>query len=402
MITPIEISTYTLCIVGAKYNLPSDFLRKWLAKLVGTEISIKVDERNVCDPFAVAAWAWIGDDPKKIGFVRSEDRGLAYRLLMACGSKRLVTKVTKIIGDQGTFIVGVSDITPVSEDALELVPKWEEWTTKVPPMSIPDDFDKEDFAFDEVKSLLQKGMDVDKDLLRKRLESYIKLSNFDISLETRKHREFIKTALRERKDADEWKDERSELRCQSGQMGNSTSGGQIWKVWIGFIKYPNFTYAFKTGKMPTKDEVEADLINFPLDMWNTWENSQNQFVSRLYYACIPRKVLWRFISALAYHEMLTSTTATMMLLKNWTDQSAEMPDDIVESLYKSVSWLAKKQDNNIPCKIINKLEREIEERKEIAEEKKLSNAMLEMKHRLPQQIHIDQNIMQNMGETKHE
>lgn len=369
MTEPIDISTFTLCIVGVRYRLKGGDLKRWLGGIVGKEITIMRDGENTYDPFAVGAWSWVDNDPMLVGYVRSDDRQLAYRLLLACGDDRLQLKVIRTLGDQGTLIAGISGITPAPKEAVRLAPQWNEWVTMVESMTLPRCFEKEKFVAGEVDSLLRKGMVADKELLRQRLEAYIKYSDFDISLETRQKREEIKKALRERDDADDWRDIRGELRRQCGLVGNESSGGGVWSIWMDFIRHPNFSSSFKNGKMPSRSEVEQSLYSFPLDMWTTWITDPNKFVARLYYACVPRKVLWKFISTIAFYNLLTSTTAPNIVLTPWGKQSKQMPDNVLGGLYNGMEWL-KDHGNDIPASVLGMMSDEIKERIDARQQQK--------------------------------
>lgn len=389
----IDISTFTLCIVGARWHIPADALKPWLDGIVGKSIYIKRDTQNVHDPFAVGAWAWVGDEPRLVGYVRSEDRSLACRLILANGGRRLRLRVERLLGDHGTLTASVSGIVPVPEDAVELAPKWTEWTTASPLLNVPDRFEQELFVADEIDDLLQEGMDADRDLLSKRIKTYIKLSDFDISLETRQQREKIKAALRSRKDADDWRDVRGELRRQCGLVGNETCGGEVWKIWMDLIRHPNFS-PFKRDKLPSRTETEEALYKFPLDMWTTWVAEPDKFVSRLYYACIPRKVLWSFISTIAFYNLLTSTTAPNIVLTPWGVQSKEMPDNVLGGLYTGMEWL-KNHGNDIPAAVLCMMSDEIKQRLGTRQQKKEDKA----KPNVYYITHLDSFVNNNEGKV---
>lgn len=356
----MENTTYTLCVVGTKYHLKEGELGRWLASVVGSTVSVAAEDDNPSDPLAVAAVTWIADEPRKVGYVRRKDRILARRLLKACGSEFLPMTVTKRCGDGTSIVIEAGGIEPVPEDAVMVAPKWEEWESPVPPMAVPKAIGKEIFAAAEVESLLARGADADAETLRKRLKVYIKYSAVDLSLETRQQNQKFINALAGRADADRWKDERSLLRCQAGRMGTETGGG-LWEKWMRVIERPDFSNVLRRDKMPAKAEVAEALYRFPMDLWGAWINNRGKFVSRLYYACIPRKVLWLFVSTLAYYNVLTSTAAPNIVLAPWADQSKLMPDSVLGGLYKGMSWL-KEHENEIPQSVLDKMQREIEGR----------------------------------------
>ena len=52
------------------------------------------------------------------------------------------------------------------------------------------------------------------------------------------------------------------------------------------------------------EQLESELKQFPESMYEDWLENRALFVSRMYYQRIPRKAIWRFISGIAFVEMM--------------------------------------------------------------------------------------------------
>ena len=124
-------------------------------------------------------------------------------------------------------------------------------------------------------------------------------------------------------------------------------------------------------ELPSRCEVEEALKTFPLRLFDVWLNQRKYIVARLYYACIPRKVLWSFITTLMYHELLSSTPAGNALLLSWANQATEMPDKVLGSLYMSLTWLRDKGNDISPMAtraLLGEIQRREQQRKDISVE----------------------------------
>lgn len=335
-----DTNTSKLHIVGVVYQLQGAQLDKWLDTAVGRKISIMNEPENLTDPFAVSAWAWFDKDFRKVGYVGNEDRSLAHRLLLAYNGKRLHLKVTQRRENGTTLLAEVKGIVPVAEDAIMMQPKWEEWKTPVPPLPLPETIKKEVCIAEDVLETL-KDEDCDADELRDMLEAYLKNSFYDLSLETRQMHGRIAKLLKQRPDAKDWRREINWLYGQVGRIGTESEGGKIWKKWMDMVLHPDFALAFAKGTMPKKTEVDEALYKFPMDLWGAWLNNRKKFFARIYYACIPRKVLWSFISTLALHEMMSCSETTNNVLQSWANQSSMMPDQVVMGFCTLMGWLDK-------------------------------------------------------------
>ena len=130
-------------------------------------------------------------------------------------------------------------------------------------------------------------------------------------------------------------------------------------------------YEYGLFKQKIVDGWQIELPDVWLPGGSVWLNQRKYIVARLYYACIPRKVLWSFITTLMYSELLSSTPAGNALLMSWANQATEMPDKVLGSLYMSLTWLRDKGNDISPMAtraLLGEIQRREQQRKDISVE----------------------------------
>lgn len=361
---------YNVKIVGARHHLDDRLLELWLAQALGSKIII-AKHPIPADPQALAAWAWLDGQHRIVGYIAAEHRDLAHRLLLAIGSSSIKMVVTRHREGHTTLLATVvDDLQPVPIKSYNLAPKWESWTTPVKPLPIPGWMQEEEIlAADLVDSLSCQNFDCN--ILRQKLKRYIILSTNDISLETRQQRNCIAHLLRNCPNATNYKAELEQLYSMPGKVGTSTSDGDVYLRCISYLTDADNMRILSQRELPSRNEVENALQSFPMDLYDVWLNQRKYIVARLYYACIPRKVLWSFITTLMYSELLSSTPAGNALLMSWANQATEMPDKVLGSLYMSLTWLRDKGNDISPMAtraLLGEIQRREQQRKDISVE----------------------------------
>lgn len=338
---------YNVKIVGARHHLDDRLLTLWLSQALGSEVIIS-KQPIPADPMAVSARAWLDGQMRIVGYVAADNRELAHRLLLAMGKNSMTLRITRHREGHTTLLASiVDDLQPVPIKSYIFAPDWEAWTTPVKSLPIPGWMQEEDIlATDLVDSLSCQRFDCN--ILRQKLNRYIVLSANDISLETRQQRNRIAHLLRDCPNATHYKAELEQLYSMPGRVGTSTSEGDVYVRCISYLTDADNMRILSQRELPSRNEVESALKDFPMDLYDVWLNQRKYIVARLYYACIPRKVLWSFITTLMYHELLSSTPAGNALLMSWANQASEMPDKVLGSLYMSLTWLRDKGNDISP------------------------------------------------------
>lgn len=331
--------TYSLHIVGAKHCLIGANLDTWLDIAVGSSISIMADTDNAYDPNAVGAWAWIDRVNLLVGHVGSEDCSLAKRLISASGRNSLRLKIVKRRPNGTTLLAQVTGIEPVP--ASEMAPDidWSKWKSPVPLMTLPDELKHVEIIEDEVMDILDEGMEADKAEMKMKLQTYLEYSFYDISREAREARSKIVRALRQRDDADDWSGLIREFESQSGRIGTELTDGSLLKWIVDLIKKPQFPETLNLEKLPSKDDVWQALADFPLDLKNQWRTNVKEFMARIYYAAVPRKVLWSYFSTIALNGIVNSSELANRFVLGVASQACFMPENVIESMLVTIDWL---------------------------------------------------------------
>lgn len=366
----LQTNLYSVKIVGARHHLDDRLLTLWLNQALGSKIII-AKHPIPADPQALAAWAWLDGQHRMVGYVAAEHRDLTHRLLMAIGSSSIKMEITRHREGHTTLLASVvDDLQPVPIKSYNLAPKWESWTTPVKPLPIPGWMQEEEILAADLIDCLS-SQNYDDDILRQKIKRYIILSTNDISLETRQQRNTIAHLLRDCPDATTYKPELELLYSMPGKVGTSTSDGDVYLRCISYLTDADNMRILSQRELPSRNEVETALKDFPMNLFDVWLNQRKYFVARLYYACIPRKVLWSFITTLMYHELLASTPAGNALLMSWANQATEMPDKVLGSLYMSLTWLRDNGNDISPMAtraLLGEIQRR-EQQKEICAEK---------------------------------
>ena len=71
------------------------------------------------------------------------------------------------------------------------------------------------------------------------------------------------------------------------------------------------------------EKVHEQLLAFPEAMYEEWLENRERFVTKLLYMHIPREVLWRFISGIAFYEAMTARNKAISEEKKQTETCDE-------------------------------------------------------------------------------
>lgn len=361
---------YSVKIVGAKHHLDDRHLTLWLSQALGSEVIIS-KQPIPADPMAVSARAWLDGQMRIVGYVAADYRELAHRLLLAMGKDSMTLRITRHREGHTTLLATAPvGLQPIPIKPFCFAPDWQSWVSPVKPLPFSDWMQEEDILAQHIIDKLPTAESVNA-LLRHKIKRYIILSAYDISLETRQQRNNIAHMLRSRKDAHDYRNELEQLYSLPGRVGTQTCGGEVCMRCISYLTDANNMRLLSRNNLPPKAAVEKALKDFPMDLYDVWLNQRNYFVARLYYACIPRHVLWSFISTLMYHELIAATPAGNLLLTSWANQATEMPDKVLEALYMSLTWLRDRGNDISPMAtraLLGEIQRREQQRKDISVE----------------------------------
>ena len=95
-----------------------------------------------------------------------------------------------------------------------------------------------------------------------------------------------------------------ELTMSVGRTGRETSCGSVLDFWNEQMQSADTRKHLMVHQQEyDAKRVEKELEAFPESMYFEWKANPERFVSKLYYRHIPRDVIWRFVSGIAFVEM---------------------------------------------------------------------------------------------------
>lgn len=294
-----------LNIVGIPFRKDLEgHVDEFLAEAVGRAMTIRPESANDNDKKAVRAYDWIGrfvgyvsknDLPDAWGALRcTEKLKLRGMVVASCVKHHCVTFECVVDGYQGP--------------AADLYPQqpFLEWTYTGPVLNLPEEFDNLAYMSEEIKDRLNERDDWGDEDLKDFLtltERFAQQSKFDISGEMSDYREELIRNLTAT-DMEEFTDIADELTMTSGRTGRETMNGGVLDFWTRqILSDETRKHLMVHHREYNREKVELQLELFPQSMYFEWQSCPERFVSKLYYMHIPRKVIWRLVSGIAFVEM---------------------------------------------------------------------------------------------------
>ena len=302
-----------LHIVGFPYRKDIEgHVSEFLADAPGHTMTVRVQRDNEVDSRAIRAYDWQG---RHVGFVSRSDLPKAWGAMRCSGRKSLRGTIvsTDIEHPCAVFeCTAPSDYKP--DEEIYQQAELERWSYSGPMLSFPEELDSLDYMMDEITDRLAERQDWtgdDADNFLKLLERYASISIYDISGETSDYRLRLIRQLQQSGVA-ELEPVTEELRRAAGRTGRETAGGTVLNYWIGMMQSDKMLRSLLVHQhLYDAKVVEEELKCFPDDLYFEWQRDREHFVSKLFYRHIPREVLWRFVSGIAFVEMAQACEAAV-------------------------------------------------------------------------------------------
>ena len=294
-----------LHIVGFPYRKDIEGrVSEFLTDAPGRCMTVRVQRDNEWDGRAIRAFDWQG---RHVGYVAKSDLSQAWGALQACGRRSLRGTVVSTNIEHPCAVFEC--MVPESYAPLpELYPQqpFLQWKYSGPLLDFPEELDALDYMMEEIDERLVELQEWDDDALQDfllLLERFTRCSINDISGETEDYRRRLIGRLGQA-GLDELEEPVEELKRISGRTGRETAGGSVLQFWMEVIMSEKMSRSLLVHQKHYDAEViEEELRRFPDDMYCEWLCNRNLFVSKLFYKHIPREVLWRFVSGIAFVEM---------------------------------------------------------------------------------------------------
>jgi hypothetical protein len=184
-----------------------------------------------------------------------------------------------------------------------------DWKYTGPVLDIPEEFDNLLYMRDEIIDRLAEREEWDDDderyfiELAKRFAANLK---YDISGEMSDYRCRLIEMLTELGDG-RLQEVIDELKMSGGRTGRETTCGRVLEFWKEQMQSAETRkHLMVHCRHYDVKQVEKELEQFPEELYFVWKANPERFVSKLYYRHIPREVIWRFVSGIAFVEMMNA------------------------------------------------------------------------------------------------
>lgn len=302
------MSVILLHIVGIPYRKDLDgHVSEFLAEAPGHAMTLRPESANDNDKVAVRAYDWFG---RHVGYVSNSDLPDAWGALRCTEHNKLRGMIVSS-NIKHPCIKFECVVQGYKGPATDLYPQkiFLEWKYTGPVLDIPEEFDNLIYMRDEIIDRLAERDEWDDEAkanfiqLAKRFAANLK---YDISGEMSDYRSRLIEMLTDMGDG-EFQEVIDELTMSSGRTGRETTCGSVLDFWKEQMQSAETRKRLMVHhRRYDVKTVENELEQFPEEMYFEWKANPERFVSKLYYRHIPREVIWRFVSGIAFVEMMSA------------------------------------------------------------------------------------------------
>lgn len=302
------MSVILLHIVGIPYRKDLDgHVSEFLAEAPGHAMTLRPESANDNDKVAVRAYDWLG---RHVGYVSNSDLPEAWGALRCTEHNKLRGMIVSS-NIKHPCIEFECVVQGYKGPATDLYPQkiFLEWKYTGPVLDIPEEFDNLIYMRDEIIDRLAERDEWDDEAkanfiqLAKRFAANLK---YDISGEMSDYRSRLIEMLTDMGDG-EFQEVIDELTMSSGRTGRETTCGSVLDFWKEQMQSAETRKRLMVHQRRYDVKtIEKELEQFPEEMYFEWKANPERFVSKLYYRHIPREVIWRFVSGIAFVEMMSA------------------------------------------------------------------------------------------------
>ena len=303
---PFFMSNLNLKIVGIKYCKDlKGRIDEFFAEVEGRCVKLWPHRGNDNDKHAIRVYDWRG---LCVGYVAWPDLPYAWWAFHCCG-KPTIKGTIVAVDKENHCLYFESDVEGYDGQKADLYPQqpFLDWKYSGPVLKMPDELDHLLYMMTDIDERLDELMDWtddDRACFERVVEDFAKKSRLDISSDMLAYRERLAARIRKLKLGAA---ERlvGKLNRAAGHTGRETSGGEVYKYWMLLIQCAKTRRHLMVNHTRYDAEIiESELRQFPESMYEDWVENRELFVSRMYYQRIPREAIWRFISGIAFVEMM--------------------------------------------------------------------------------------------------
>lgn len=292
-------------IVALPYYDVGGCLAEFLAEAQGRAMTLRPDPANDFDVCAICAYDWQG---RHVGYVASHDLKEAWQTLRGSGRKSLRGHVAGVNVEHKCLLFEC--FVETLGEVGDLYPKasYQEWTYTGPVLKATQELVTLDYMMDEICERLDEyegWNDENWEDFERLTARFCQLSRYDLSGEMSDYRRRLCLRLMSI-DGGRFGGLVEDLKMAFGRTGREVHGGEVLSYWMHIISEPKtITPLLVCRREYDVSKVRTELASFPESMFEEWMVNKENFVAKLLYMHIPREVLWRFISGIAFYEVVS-------------------------------------------------------------------------------------------------
>ena len=318
-----------LRIVALPFYEVGDCLSEFFAEAMSRAMTLRPEPMNEFDENAICAYDWQG---RMVGYVARHDQKEAWQVLRGSGRRSLRGHVCEVIADH-KCVVFECCVETLGE-VPDLYPQgiFNEWVYTGPVLRPTQEMVTLEYMMDEISERLDeyKGWSDEEWADFKTLTAkFCLLSRYDLSGDMSDYRRSLCLRLLSIEDS-RFSELIEELKMAFGRAGREVHGGEVLDYWMRIVSEPKTIKPLLAYRHEYDiEKVHKELEMFPESMFELWLEKKEYFVTKLLYMHIPRQVLWRLISGIAFYEAVAAR------IKEQKKQAAEtVPADGEEMVLK--------------------------------------------------------------------
>lgn len=295
-----------LHIVALPYYEAGECLSEFLAEAQGRSMTLRPDPANDVDANAICAYDWQG---RHVGFVARHDLEDAWQTLRGSGRRSLRGHVCEVIADHKCVVFEC--FVETLGDVVDLFPQapYLQWNYTGPVLKPMQEMATLDYMMDEICERLderERWSEAEADDFVALSMRFCALSKYDLSGEMSDYRRRLCLRLMETKDEKLLPLVR-ELKMSYGRAGRESHVGEVMEYWMRVLSDIKIVRSLLVHRQEYDlEQIHKQLVQFPEAMYEEWQENREHFVTKLLYMHIPREVLWRFISGIAFHDTMAA------------------------------------------------------------------------------------------------
>ena len=293
------MAVHRLHIVALPYHDVKGCLDEFYAEAKGRYVKLRHEESNPYDSNAVMVFDW---KIRRIGYVQSSECKLALEMMRLSGKGNLRALVTEVNSEHNCLTVEVVSDWDGKQIALPQNYDYEGWVYSGPTMLKPQIMDEIYFEMNVMEDDIDSIMSADgADYFRALIEKFCMHTKYDISAEMIDFRKQLKKRLEDK----ELYEEAEMVGREEGHAGREVSDGEVRDFWMRILtSHDKKSSLYAEREKYDVNEIRKQLKAFPNGLYEIWVNSPDEFVSKAYYMHIPKLVLWKFMSGIAFVELM--------------------------------------------------------------------------------------------------